>query len=252
MNFPESGASGSAHQAGNSPAGIRARVIGIVQGRELDAQATVALEQNSIVLHWDNASPWQIDLDGLDGIMPRANQLTLYLSSGDVLELTENEALRQLGANVLDRACAVPELTRGLRALGSLRNTPGPAHDRWFAPLLAARRSVAGITDAERQVALIDAAHIAQHLRRVMSEIAKEISPAHAAMQRAIEAALNEESEATFVALERLAFAADVLRSSPLDTRLVDWRRWMQALREVFVAADQSWPRCAIVIEQGV
>ncbi|MBC8088863.1 MAG: hypothetical protein H7Z40_16485 [Phycisphaerae bacterium] len=234
------------------PEGLRARVIGIVRGRELDAYATVTLAAHAVVLSWDNAAAWQLDLDGLDGVMPRPNQLTLYLSSGDVLELTENDALRQLAANVLDRACAVPELTRGLRALGSLRGTPGPAHDRWFAPLLAARRAVAGISDAERQVALVDAANVAQQLRRVMTEIAREMAPTHPAMQRAIEASLHEESESTFHALERLALAADVLRTSTLDTRLVDWRRWMKALREVFVAADQCWPRCAKVITDGV
>lgn len=240
------------HAGARHPSGLRARVMGIVRGRELDAPATVALANNSIVLSWDNAAAWEIALDGLDGVMPRTDQLTLYLTSGDVLELTENEALRQLAASILDRACSVPELTRGLRSLGSVRGTPGPAHDRWFAPLLAARRAVAGVSDAERQVALIDAAHIAQHLRRVIAEIAKEIAPSHAAMQRAVEAALIEETEPTFEALERLALAADVLRTSALDTRLVDWRRWMKALREVFVAADQCWPRCAVVITDGV
>lgn len=252
MRDTRSGDSNSMHAGARSPAGIRTRVIGIVRGRELDAVATVVLAANALVLSWDNAAAWQLDLDALDGVMPRPNQLTLYLTSGDVLELTENDALRQLGANVLDRACTVPELTRGLRSLGSLRGTPGPAHDRWFAPLLAARRAIAGISDAERQVALVDAAHIAQHLRRVMSEMAKELAPTHPAMQRAIEAALNEESEPVFTALERLALAADVLRTSALDTRLVDWRRWVGALREVFVAADQAWPRCGAVITDGV
>ena len=228
------------------------RVIGMVRGCELDAYATVSLSGNNVVLAWENAAPWELDLDGIDGVMPRAGQLTLYLSRSDVLELTENEALRTFAARVLDRACAVPELTRGLRALGSLRGTPGPAHDRWFAPLLAARRAVAGISDAERQVALVDAAVIAQQLRRVMSDIAKELAPTHAAMQRALDAALQEETEPVFEALERLALTADVLRVSALDTRLHDWRRWMNALREVFVAADLSWPRCAVVITQGV
>ncbi|MEO7359282.1 MAG: hypothetical protein ABI120_03065, partial [Gemmatimonadaceae bacterium] len=158
---------------GEQQPGIRVRVIGMVRGRELDAYALASLAANNVVLAWENAAPWQLDLEGIDGVMPRPGQLTLYLSSGDVLELTENEALRTFSARVLDRACAVPELTRGLRALGSLRGTPGPAHDRWFAPLLAARRAVAGISDAERQVALVDAAVIAQQLRRVMSDIAK-------------------------------------------------------------------------------
>ena len=245
-------AAGTPTPLGEEPSGMRSRVIGIVRGRELDAYAMVSLSRNNVVLAWEHAAPWELDLDRVDGVMPRPGQLTLYLSSGDVLELTENEALRTFCASVLDRACAVPELTRGLRALGSLRGTPGPAHDRWFAPLLAARRAVAGISDAQRQVALVDAAVIAQQLRRVMSDMAKELAPTHPAMQRALDAALQEESEPVFASLERLALAADVLRVSPLDTRLHDWRRWMNALREVFVAADQSWPRCAAVVTNGV
>jgi hypothetical protein len=216
--------------------GIDVRVVGLVRGRELDAGAKVSLHGNNVVLAWDNAAPWQLDLEGIDGVMPHGNQLTL----------------RTFSSRLLDYACTVPELTRGLRSLGSLRGAPGPEHDRWFAPLLAARRTVAGISDAERQVALVDAAVIAQQLNRVIMQLSQEMAPSQPAMQRAIDAALQEESEPVFEALERLALAADVLRVSTLDTRLVDWRRWMNALREVFVAADSAWPRCAVVISQGV
>lgn len=231
---------------------LRVRVIGIVSGRDLDAFADISLVDHALILAWEQAAPWQLNLDGLDGVMPRPQQLTLYLNNGDVLELTENDSLRAFAARVMDRACAVPELTRGLRAMGSLRGAQAAAHDRWFAPLLAARRAVAGISDAERQVALVDAPTIAQQLYRVMSDLSKDQAANHPAMQRAIEAALQEESERVFIALDRLALAADVLRTSPLDTRLADWRRWMHALREVFVAADQSWPGCARVLSHGV
>lgn len=238
--------------AGQSSSALRARVIGIVSGRELDAYADVSLVDHALQLVWEHATAWQLDLEGLDGVMSHANQLTLYLSSGDVLELTENDALRALGARVMDRACVVPELTRGLRAMGSVRGTHNDAHDRYFAPLLAARRAVAGISDAERQVALVDAPTIAKQVSRTIAEMAKNQAAGHAPMQRAIEAALEEESEQLFVALDRLALAADVLRTSAMDTRLVDWRRWMNALREVFVAADRAWPACEKVLRHGV
>lgn len=250
MSDPRTG-SNAAPQPSSQP-GQRVRVIGIVSGRELDAFAEISLVDHALILAWEQAAPWQLDLDGLDGVMPRPQQLTLYLNSGDVLELTENDSLRAFGARVMDRACAVPELTRGLRAMGSLRGAQAAAHDRWFAPLLAARRAIAGISDAERQVALVDAPTIAQQMHRVMTDLSKDQAGNHPAMQRAVEAALQEESESVFIALDRLALAADVLRTSPLDTRLADWRRWMHALREVFVAADQSWPGCARVLSHGV
>lgn len=231
---------------------LHARVIGMVSGRELDAYADVSLAEHALQLVWEHAAAWQLDLDGLDGVMSRGNQLTLYLSSGDVLELTENDALRAFGVRVMDRACAVPELTRGLRAMGSGRGTHNDAHDRFFAPLLAARRAVAGISDAERQVALVDAPTLAQQLNRVLTDLSKAQAGNNPPMQRAIEAALQEESESVFVALDRLALAADVLRASTMDTRLVDWRRWMLALREVFVATDHAWPACERVLRHGV
>ena len=232
--------------------GMRTRVIGIVRGHEIDAYSSVSLNENVVVLAWENAAAWRLNIEALDGLMPSATQLTLYLASGDVLELTENESLRAFALQLLGRACTMPELTRGLRALGSQRGSPGPAHDQWFAPLLAARRAVAGITDSDRQVALVDAAQISQSMQRTLVELAREQSPNHPAMERALEAALLEESGPAFVALTRLALAADVLRVSTLDTRLADWRRWIAALREVFVAADQCWPKCAEVLAQGL
>lgn len=232
--------------------GIRVRVRGIVQGRELDAYAMASLSGHAVVMAWENATPWRLDLDGLDGLMPQPQQLLLYLASGDVLELSESDDLRSFATRLTDRACEVPELTRGLRALGSTRGSQVSAHDRWFAPLLSARRSVAGISDPSRQVTLVDAASIAQQLRRVIAQLADEHAAGQAAMRRAIDAALEQESEEVFVALERLALTADVLRISTPDTRLVDWRRWVGALRDVFIAADQCWPRCALVLTHGV
>ena len=232
--------------------GIRSRVIGIVRGKEIDAFAAISLDGRAIVLAWEGATAWSLDVEALDGVMPHADQLTLYLTSGDVLELTDNDALRQFGQHVIDRACAFPELTRGLRALGSHRGSPGPAHDQWFAPLLGALRSVSGISDPTRQVALIDAAQITENMQRTLVELAREQSPNNPPMERALEAALLEESDATFVALTRLALAADVLRVSTLDTRLVDWRRWVAALREAFAAADQCWPKCSVVLTHGL
>jgi hypothetical protein len=232
--------------------GVHARVLGIVRGREINADATLSLSGRSIVLAWEHAHAWRLDTDGLDGLMPGASQLTLYLSSGDVLELTGSETLRAFGRRVLDEACRMPELTRGLRAFGSERGAPGPAHDRWFAPLMAARRAAAGVSDAERQVELVNAAQISAKMERTLTELAKEQAPGHPAMQRAIEAALIEEAAPAFTALAGMTIAADALRGGALDSRLVDWRRWVTALREAFVAADSVWPKCAAVLVGGL
>lgn len=223
-----------------------ARVVGIVRGREIDARAVLELEDDALVIRWTRAAPWRLALEGLDGVSQRASQTTLYLSTGDVLELNGDDGLRILGSQLLDRACAMPEVTRGLRALGSLRGTPGSAHDAWFAPLLSARRAVDGVSDPLRQLALMDATQLAEAMVKVIAALAAVRAPTDVPHQRAIEAVLEEHAEPLFAAIARMALAADVLHGSALDTRLSDWRRWVRSVREVFAAADESWESAAL------
>ncbi|MBL0169279.1 MAG: hypothetical protein IPP90_00945 [Gemmatimonadaceae bacterium] len=225
-----------------------ARVVGIVQGREIDAPATLELEDHALVIGWTRAAPWRLALEGIDGLSQTASQLTLYLASGDVLDLTGDESLRALGGQLMDRACAMPELTRGLRALGSLRGTPGAAHDAWFAPLLSARRAIEGISDPLRQVTLMDASRLTESMSRVLAELAAVRAPTDIPQQRAIEAVLEEYAEPLFLALARMGLAADALSGSAPDTRLSDWRRWVDSVREVFASADESWKDAAVLL----
>ena len=62
-----------------------------------------------------------------------------------------------------------------------------------------------------------------------------------AAEQRAVEAALEEEAEAVFTAIALMGVAGDALRGGALDTRIADWRRWVEMVRAVFTAADEAW-----------
>lgn len=220
------------------------RVVGLVRGRNIDKGAEAELQQDALVLTWhEPAAPWRISLDGIDGVVYRTRESTLYLAHGDVLELTGDDRVRTMALQLLDQACVMPELTRGLRSLGSLRGAPGAAHDAWFAPLLTARRTVEGVSDPQRQLALLDAATIVRAMEAALGEIAARERPGNAAAQRAIEAALEEAAEGLFVALERLGLAGDALRGSSPDTLLADWRRWVNTLREVYAAADESWSK---------
>lgn len=224
---------------------VQAHIVGIVRGREIDSEATLELDEESIGIVWSRATPWRLALDGIDGLHvgggDGAVQLTLYLSSGDVLELTGDDRVRAFGAAVVERACVVPELTRGLRALGSRRGALGASHDAWFAPLLAARRAIEGVSDPLRQVELLNAERLRENMMSMIAELAAIRAPADAAMRRAIEAVLEEECEPMFEAIDHLAVAADALRGGGLDTRLLDWRRWMGVVREVFEAVDEGW-----------
>ena len=92
---------------------------------------------------------------------------TLYLVSGDVLDLSGDETLRALGLHLMDRASVMPqELTRGLRGLGARCGTPGTAHDAVSALLLSARRAVEGVSDPLRQVELLDAPRLTETITR--------------------------------------------------------------------------------------
>ncbi len=226
------------------------RVVGLVRGRNIDKGAEAELQDDALVLTWHElAAPWRIALAGIDGVVYRTREATLYLADGDVLELTGDDRVRTMALQLLDQACTMPELMRGLRSLGSRRGAPGAAHDAWFAPLLNARRTVEGVSDPQRQLALLDAAGIARAMEAALAEIAALERPGNAAAQRAVEAALEEAAEGLFIALERLGLAGERLRGSSPDTVLADWRRWIGALREVYAAADESWGKARMELD---
>jgi hypothetical protein len=224
----------------------RVRVVGIVRGREIDTTASATIDQDSLVLAWEQSTPWRLALTGIEGIGGGHASLTVYLIGNDVLELSGDDQLRVLGLQLLARACVMPELTRGLKALGSSRGTPTEAHDRWFSPLLAARRSVEGVSDPVRQVALLDPRLLTAALVRAIAEIAAVKAPGDVAEQRAIEAALEEEADTVFTAIDMMAMAGDVVLGGALDTRIADWRQWVDMVRAVYAAADEAWASMSV------
>ena len=151
------------------------------------------------------------------------------------------------GLAVIDRACRMPELTRGLKSFGAPRygsrgaSVLQSAHDMWFAPLLAARKAVHGVSDPQRQVALMDGAALSAALTEAAARIAATMAPDNAAEQRAMEAAIEDEAADTFTALGALRAAGETVRTGEMDTRFADWRRWVAAVGLVFAAADEAW-----------
>lgn len=219
------------------------RVVGMVRGREIARPARVSVEADALVLSWQDAAPWQLAFDGLEGVHIGSTSVTLYLRDHDVLELTGDDALRPVALRLLDRACRMPELTRGLRHFGAVRGTAAlqAAHDRWFAPLLAVRRAVVDVSDPSRQVALMDAAQLRDAVARAIEELAATAAPTDVAERRALEAALEDEAEPIFAALVRARVAQDAVLGGAEDTRLADWRRWIEEMRRVFAELDDAW-----------
>jgi hypothetical protein len=232
--------------------GAMVRVTGIVRGVDIDQTARVKLEQDSLVLEWaDAASPWELAHEGLDGIVCSDSLVTLYLHGGDLLELRGADEIRTLAVDLTRTLHGMPEITRGLRSLGSLRGSPGTAHDRWFAPLLQARRAVVNQSDPIGHVKAFDAATLRAELERAVEEIAVVNAP-EGAHRRALEAALEEEVEPVLAAIATLGELGSNVLNSPPDSRLHEWRKWVDQLRTVFAIADERWPACAAVLNEGV
>lgn len=241
--------------------GTTVRVVGIVRGREIDGSARVFLDDEALVLEWPAAAAWRLSLDGIDGVATGTASCTVYLPDHDVLEITGSESLHSLAMALTERACRMPELTRGLRDLGAVRrggSIPADgssplhaAHDLWFAPLLAARRAVHGVSDPQRQVMLMDGAALQQAMLAAANRIAAKLAPTDQAEQRAIEAAIEDEAGPMFAALDRLRLAGETVRSGDTDTRFADWRRWVHAARAVFEKADEGWTGIAEIVGES-
>lgn len=220
-----------------------AQVIGLVQGREIQATAELSLGEHRLLLTWPQAAPWALDVDGLDGVRIGERDATLYLAGHDILELRGDAALRPMLRTLLDQLCRVPELLRSARHFGALDATPAVqgAHDRWFAPLLAARRALEGVSDPLRQVALCDAETMAMGIRQSCEFLAARQEPAGGAAQRALAAQLEDDALEALTAVASMGLAADTLRRADDETRVADWRRWITALVRVARAFETGW-----------
>lgn len=249
----------------SAPTPLPVRVLGIVRGRDINATGILALDHDALVLEWPQATAWRLALDGIEGLGIGAQGVTVYLRDHDVLELTGDDALRPFALAVMDRACRLPELTRGLRHFGATphraergaaatiptdRDVLQAAHDAWFGPLLAARRAVHGVSDPVRQVALMDAVALTEAMTGASAQIAQQLAPTDAAERRAIEAAIEDEARALFTALERLRVTGDLVRHGATDTRFADWRRWVSAVHGVFASVDEAWTVVAELVRE--
>ncbi|MFN2566855.1 MAG: hypothetical protein ABR499_17800 [Gemmatimonadaceae bacterium] len=146
----------------------------------------------------------------------------------------------------------LPELTLALRTLGSRRGRRGDGneHERFFAPLLEARRGAARAGDLEAAVMAFDAARLTASLDKTLRALAADRAPAgRAPARRALEARLQERVEPLREAVGDLGELADALLAADEDARPEAWRRWADQLRRVFACADRCWPGVDAALE---
>ena len=227
------------------------RVWGILRGRELGFDGALTLGDAALTIApiaGDDGptAPIAVRYTVLEGARAgRAGGAALYLPGADVVELVaEGAAAAQLAmalAELTRRACARPELTRNLRGFGPQRARPGSDHDRFFGPLLDARRTAESIARPVDQLRAFDAPALRASAEAALAGFAAARFPESAPDRRALDAELGEIAAPLWASLDALERAAALVRSSADDDRFVRWRDWAGAVRDVYAAADRAW-----------
>ena len=135
----------------------------------------------------------------------------------------------------------VPELTRGLRSFAAPKALGG-LHDRYFAPLLDARRAAKRATRWASRVSAFDAERLEATMRATVRNFAVERFPKSAPDKRALAAQIEDACEHLFATLAALGAEQSAVQAAADDQqREVAWRAWTTALQGVFSAADRGW-----------
>ena len=217
-------------------------LTGSIAGVDIGGPASIAMLEDGVELD-SVIGEVTISAVALEGIAYRDARLTLFLRHGDVVQADGTPRLAALAREIAAQACTLPELTRPLRSLGSRRGRLGTEHDRFFAPLLAARRRGERATDARSRLKAFDAAALGKALDESIAAFARDRFPRRAPDRRALEAELLEIALPLRRALDALevyvARAADAPGTE--DTAFVRWRSWCGAVQEVFERADRCW-----------
>lgn len=144
---------------------------------------------------------------------------------------------------------SIPELTRPLRAFASPRALGG-MHDRYFAPLLDARRAAKAAGRWQSRLTALDAERLEATMRATLGTFAAERFPQRAPDRRALAARLEDACADLLVALATLAGRQRHVHDAPDDVARGElWDAWVAELRRVFAAADRGWEQVAPMLE---
>ena len=142
----------------------------------------------------------------------------------------------------------IPELMRGMRAFAAPKALGG-AHDRYFAPLLDARRAAKAATRWASRVTALDAERLEATMRATVRGFAAERYPDSAPDQRALAARLEDACDELFARLLSLGTAQGAVQGAEDDERRAGaWHGWTAALLEMFAAADRGWERLSALL----
>ena len=208
--------------------------------RDVQGRGTLVLGVEEALLEQASVGQLVLEYAALTDATWERETLTLYRAA-DVMSLQGPRELSRAWGLVVERACALPEVARGLRTLGTVRGGSSTLQARFFGPLLAARRRLEAPDATERRAGQFEAAALAARLRAAIGEFAAERHPGDAPRRRAMEAHLEEAIEPLLERLDALARAATAVEGAASGARFTAWRGWTRQLRHVFLEADRAW-----------
>lgn len=224
-------------------------VGGVVRGRAVEGDALLRVGERGVAIVLA-AGELRLPYGRVDGWSAEGDLVSIFVTGGDVVDV-RLAAAPALIAALAAHACVLPELTRGLKSLGSARARADAAQSEIFAPLLAARRRAARMGDPESRVQALDAGRLARELdvalRAVSAKRVRQATPE----RRALDAALDDAVAPLTATLISLGRAAEAYGRSADPNRLVAWRAWTDATRAAFSAADACWPAVHAALEQA-
>ena len=227
-------------------AATRVSVAGLLRGRDLSGDALLALDEDVVALTTTRGRI-AVRIGAIEGVRSTDTTLELYLERGDTMQLAGSTAVGELAAELERRVYALPELTLSLRTLGA-RRAASPEHDRFFAPLLEARRAANAASEWNGVQRALDAAALRERVTTWLRAIGPERFPHELPEQRALEAELRDVLAPLFASLDALERAQQELATCDDAERFARWRAWSGALRGVFESADACWRTLAGVL----
>lgn len=218
------------------------------RGRNLGGPVTLFVEQDEVVVRIESSGDELVTpLHALSGAAWRAGVLWLHVPD-ETLQLSDGDALDRAWFAVSQRACALPEVARGLRALGAEHRRHAVARERFFAPLLQARRRLEGEEPVDWRVAGFDAETLSERFRAMLAALALERHADRPPHRRALEAGLLDACESLFAQLQRVAESGRAVHAADDSRRFTEWREWAREVRSLFAHADRAWGTVAEVL----
>ena len=145
----------------------------------------------------------------------------------------------------------LPELMLSLRSMGSRRSQPTALpelveeQERYFAPLLEARRAAAKAATRAQVIASFEGRRLTALIDASIRALAMERFGARASARRAFEAELFEIVEPLRDQIQSLRDIAEGWPDAGGSAQQTQWSTWLEQLRVVFRVADSSWPTLA-------